>query len=70
MKVSLTTPAEVKRAVRAGKSVFWRESPVVETRSGNMVVNTPINKERYRSKFLHTVIMTYGVIDFYYETGE
>jgi hypothetical protein len=68
MKVSLTTPEAIEQAVRSGESVYWRESPVVETRAHKFLVNVSTDSERYRSWKLTAVIQTYGVIDFYYHT--
>jgi hypothetical protein len=68
VKIPLTTPEAIEQAVRSGESVFWRDSPVVETRAHKFLVNVPANDEHYRSWKLTTVIQTCGVIDFYYHT--
>ena len=62
----LTTIEDIKHAVRSGKPVFWKNSPVVETRSRNLLVNTPSNKGKYYSHPLAKVIATHGVNDFYH----
>jgi|TARA_R110000851_G_scaffold198788_2_gene349864 hypothetical protein len=62
----LTTIEDIKHAVRSGKQVFWKKSPVVETTSRNFLVNTPINKNKYYSNQLVKVIAAHGVTDFYH----
>ena len=62
----LKTIEAVEQAVRDGKRVYWKSSPVVETKAHRFLVNTPISVEKYVSRKLTTIIQVYGVTDFYY----
>lgn len=68
--IQLSTVEEIEQAVQEGSKIEWRGNPVVQTTARKLLVNVPINAERYHSWKLETVIKVFGVNDFYKKAPE
>ena len=65
--IRLTTQEAIKEAVRKGRTVHWMNDgyTVRRNKSGTIVVDFPVIKERFVSHKLQRVISQFGASSFY-----